>query len=245
MKINLYSLIVVLTFSWTNAKACETEDVVTIEKSRQEINERVKSRFSKITRDSKGVIDIPPTPESERISQADLDKKLLVCANLGNSFAEFLMARDSKFLAQSDEKAYESLNKIAQENRFQIDPVHRVQINGLKQSAFNSYQVALNWYLKSTKRDYAPAMDELAELFRDGKGTEKSIFLAVTWFDRAARTYFSQYGDIAKPTITRLLEKMTEIAPNHPLSNISLIKQRLGWWYLARAQMSLTHLIPI
>lgn len=218
MKINLCSLIVVLTFSWTNAIACKTEDVVTIEKSRQEINELVKSRFSKITRDSKGVIDIPPTPESERISQADLDKKLLVCANLGNGVAQFLIARDSKFLAQRQEKAYESMNKYAQENRVQIDPVFQVQMAGLKQSVFNSYQIALNWYLKSTTSDYAIAMDELAELYRDGKGTEKSIFLAVTWFDRAARTYFSQYGVIAKPTITRLLEEMTKIAPNHPLT---------------------------
>jgi hypothetical protein len=218
MKKHLYCLLIILVFSWTNSKACSTEEVESIQKSREELKELARGRLSKITKDSRGVINIPPAPESERISQADLDKKLLVCANLGNSFAEYLMGWDSKVLAQTQEKANESLTKFAQENRIRIDPVTQAQMEGLKQAVFSSYQVALVWYSKSAKSEFAFAMDELAQLYRDGKGTEKSIFLAVAWFDRAARTYFSKWGALAKPTITQLLEEMTKIAPNHPLT---------------------------
>lgn len=76
-------------------------------------------------------------------------------------------------------------------NRFKLGVVGKVQIDESK-TIIQDYSTAFDWIEKSANQGYAKAQYELAEMYENGRGTNKDINKAISYYELAA---YQEYVD--------------------------------------------------
>jgi TPR repeat protein len=191
---------------------CSIEGVISIDRQRESLKAAGLARLKNGQKNREGRYEFAPTPESEQKLKLELDKLIKDCADAGNTLATYIAGEDARILGEQQESVFTSFATFLSRNP---DPSLAVQNAQLKRAADDSYREAVRWFEKSSAVGYIPAMFELAKLHRDGKGVSKSAFLAIEWFDRAAR---GSLANGSREAAARCLEEMTKISSSHPLT---------------------------
>lgn len=146
-------------------------------------------------------------------------QKINTDISLVNSKIQYCAEKEQNALAmyyfanESMRRGDQAINMIRSfEDKKALDSSTKVT---LLDASNKEFSVAVEWYQKSSAMGVIGSMYELGNLYSKGKGLPKSEYLAVEWYNKAAlKSLEQQKRDFA----VSCLEKMSQLAPNHPLT---------------------------
>lgn len=204
------------------AGACSDNDVLALEGKRHELTQVVRNKLIEYAEARKR--NEPSDHQFEMYKKANSDmsavnSEIANCAKTwNNAIAMHFFANE---LIRNGDMSLKMVRTLEDSKALDLSIKEKLQ-----EDANNQFAAAVEWYRKSADKGVIGAMYELGSLHAEGKGGSKSLFIAVEWYSKAATKSLSSdptYRDFP----VACLEKMTQLAPSHPLT-VALTKKLYG-----------------
>lgn len=206
-----------------HAQECTDGDVVRLDTHHQELAQSYRKKLIEYSGAMKRKEPSERVQEKHQMSEninseiRAVNSRIADCAKRAqNALAMYYFANES--MRNGD--WYLGTLKILSEDEA-IDLSIKTAIQEAMDSAFGEAAV---WYRNSADRGVIGAMYALGFVYAEGKGVHRSEFLAVEWYNKAALSSLAMQD---RGFAVACLEKMTKLAPTHPLT-MSLTQKIYG-----------------
>lgn len=190
---------------------CSDESVLLLKGELESIRKAGFDRLRSAKPKPGGGYDIPPTPAAETGQLNSVNAALSACAKGGSSLAAYVVGEET----WRDADSWREFSVMLRRPEFRSSG-GEVHAAAARVSANASYAEAIQYFRAAAAGGQPAAMYSLAEAYRDGKGVERSAFVAIEWFDKAARAATALGA--SREYAIRCLEQMTILGQQHPLT---------------------------